>query len=61
MIDQVKIGIFLKSLRKEKNKTQEEIADMFGVSSRSVSRWDTQIFLLALIQKCLKVLRECQW
>lgn len=40
MIDQVKIGIFLKSLRKEKNKTQEEIANMFGVSSRSVSRWE---------------------
>lgn len=40
MIDQVKIGSFLKSLRKEKGKTQEEIAEMFGVSSRSVSRWE---------------------
>ena len=40
MIDQVKIGIFLKSLRKEKGKTQEEIAEIFGVSSRSVSRWE---------------------
>ena len=38
MIDQVKIGIFLKSLRKEKGKTQEDIAEIFGVSSRSVSR-----------------------
>lgn len=40
MIDQVKIGNFLKELRKEKAKTQEEIAELFGVSSRSVSRWE---------------------
>lgn len=40
MIDQVKIGNFLKELRKEKGKTQEEIAEMFGISSRSVSRWE---------------------
>jgi len=40
MIDQVKIGAFLRELRKEKNKTQEEIADVFRVSSRSVSRWE---------------------
>ena len=40
MIDQVKIGNFLKELRKENGKTQEEIAEMFGVSSRSVSRWE---------------------
>lgn len=40
MIEQVKIGNFLKELRKEKGKTQEEIAEMFGISSRSVSRWE---------------------
>ncbi len=40
MIDQVKIGNFLKKLRKERGKTQEEIAELFGVSSRSVSRWE---------------------
>lgn len=40
MIDQVKIGMFLKDLRKSKGKTQEEIAELFGVSSRSVSRWE---------------------
>ncbi len=40
MIDQVKIGGFLRTLRKEKGKTQEEIAELFGVSSRSVSRWE---------------------
>ena len=40
MIDHVKIGSFLKSLRKENGKTQEEIAEIFGVSSKSVSRWE---------------------
>ena len=40
MIDQIKIGNFLRELRKEKEKTQEEIAEMCGVSSRSVSRWE---------------------
>ncbi|MBO7425347.1 MAG: helix-turn-helix transcriptional regulator [Clostridiales bacterium] len=38
-MDHVKIGSFLKELRKEKGKTQEEIASMLGTSSRSVSRW----------------------
>ena len=41
MIDQVKIGGFLRDLRKEKGQTQEEIAEKFGVSSKSVSRWET--------------------
>ena len=40
MIDQVKIGGFLKELRKEKELTQEQLAEKFGVSSRSVSRWE---------------------
>jgi len=40
MIDQVKIGGFLRELRKEKELTQEQLAEKFGVSSRSVSRWE---------------------
>lgn len=40
MIDQMKIGSFLKELRKEKELTQEQLAEKFGVSSRSVSRWE---------------------
>ena len=40
MIDQMKIGKFLKELRKEKELTQEQLAEQFGVSSRSVSRWE---------------------
>ena len=40
MIDQIKIGGFLRELRKEKELTQEQLAERFGVSSRSVSRWE---------------------
>ena len=40
-MDQIKIGAFLKELRKEKNLTQEQFAEQLGVSSRTVSRWET--------------------
>lgn len=40
-MDQIKIGEFLKELRKEKNMTQEQLADKFFVSRRTVSRWET--------------------
>lgn len=40
-MDQVKIGAFLKRLRKEKNFTQEQLAEQLGVSNRTVSRWET--------------------
>ena len=40
-MDQKKIGEFLKQLRKEKNLTQEQLAEHFYVSSRSISRWET--------------------
>ena len=40
-MDQIKIGTFLKTLRKEKNLTQEQLAEQLGVSNRTVSRWET--------------------
>lgn len=40
-MDQQKIGAFLKELRKEKNITQEQLADEMRVSRRTVSRWET--------------------
>jgi transcriptional regulator with XRE-family HTH domain len=41
IMDQAKIGGFLKLLRKEKELTQEQLAEQFYVSSRTVSRWET--------------------
>lgn len=40
-MDQKVIGNFLKTLRKEKGITQEQLAEIMGVSSRTVSRWET--------------------
>ena len=40
-MDQKKIGRFLKELRKEKELTQEQLAEQFHVSDRTVSRWET--------------------
>ena len=39
-MDQVKIGKFLKELRKQKGLTQEQIAEKFNVSNRTISRWE---------------------
>ena len=40
-MDQKKIGEFLKRMRKEKGLTQEQLAERFYVSSKTVSRWET--------------------
>lgn len=40
-MDQLKIGRFLKELRREKNITQEQLAEKMGVTARTVSRWET--------------------
>jgi len=40
-MNQIKIGGFIKELRKEKGLTQEQLAEQFNVSRRTVSRWET--------------------
>ena len=42
-MDQTKIGLFIKELRKEKGLTQEELAESLGVSNRSISRWENGV------------------
>ena len=37
-MDSVKIGKYISMLRKEKNLTQEELAEIIGVSSKTISR-----------------------
>lgn len=40
-MNQKKTGEFLKQLRKDKGLTQEQLAEQFFVSGRTVSRWET--------------------
>ena len=39
-MDQEKIGKFILELRKEKNMTQQELADKLGVTDRAISHWE---------------------
>lgn len=40
-MEQQKVGGFLKELRKERNMTQQQLAEQLNVSTRTVSRWET--------------------
>lgn len=44
-MDQIKIGKFIQSQRKNKNITQSEMAEMLNVSDRAVSKWERGICL----------------
>ena len=44
-MDQKKTGDFLKELRKEQSLTQEQAAEKLGVSSRTISRWETGTYM----------------
>lgn len=39
-MNQEKIGLFIAKCRREKNMTQEELAEKLGVSNKSISRWE---------------------
>lgn len=40
-MNMIKTGKFLQELRKEKELTQEQLAEQLGVARRTVSRWET--------------------
>lgn len=40
-MEQIKIGKFISVKRKEENLTQEKLAELLGVSNKSVSKWET--------------------
>ena len=41
MLDQIKTGEFIALKRKEKNLTQQELADKLNISNKTVSKWET--------------------
>ena len=41
IMDQEKIGKFIQKLRKEKELTQQELANKLNVTDRAVSKWET--------------------
>lgn len=42
-MDQIKIGKFISSKRKEKNITQSELSEMLGITDRAISKWENGI------------------
>ncbi|MCR5213950.1 MAG: helix-turn-helix domain-containing protein [Eubacterium sp.] len=44
-MDQKKIGDFLRVLRKNTGFTQEQVAEKLGISSRTISRWETGAYM----------------
>lgn len=57
-MDQIKIGKFISSLRKEKGYTQEQLAEKLNVSNKSISRWENGNTMpdLSLIPKLCEIL-----
>ncbi len=39
-MDQIKTGKFILALRKEKNLTQLQLADILGISDKTISKWE---------------------
>lgn len=44
-MDQIKIGKFISSKRKEKNITQSELAEMLNITDRAISKWENGVCL----------------
>ncbi len=55
-MDQIKIGKFISSCRKEKHITQEQLAEKLNISKNAVSKWERGICLMDI--RLLKPLSE---
>lgn len=57
-MDQEKVGKFIASLRKEKNLTQEQLAEKLNITKNAVSKWERGLGLmdLSLLQPLSKIL-----
>lgn len=57
-MDQVKIGKFIAKCRKEKNLTQQELADRLNVTDRAISKWENGRGMLdiSLLQQLIEIL-----
>ena len=44
-MDMTKMGAFLQELRRERGLTQEQLAELLHVSSKTVSRWETAAYM----------------
>ena len=40
-MDQLKIGKFIAEMRKEQSYTQRQLADILGISDKTISKWET--------------------
>lgn len=59
-MDQIKIGKFITTKRKENKLTQQELADLLGISNRAISKWENGICLpdaatMPILCKLLKI------
>ena len=55
-MDQIKIGKFIGTLRKEKGLTQEQLGEKLGVTNKTISRWENgnympDVEMLSLLSK----------
>lgn len=55
-MDQIKIGKFIATLRKEKELTQEQLGEKLGITNKTISRWENgnympDIEMLSLLSK----------
>lgn len=59
-MEQVKVGKFIATMRKQLNLTQNELAELIGISSKTVSKWECgngmpELSLMLPLCKILKI------